>query len=67
MTQWVMEAWDKGAKVQFDGWLEKSWAQGEADPVFLSECRVRADTYSAMRETQYDDYCGIHGVDPVTE
>jgi hypothetical protein len=60
VTKWVMSACQKAAEENKQAWLEKSWGSGVADQMELTVCRVRADAYSALHETNYTGWLATH-------
>ncbi len=67
VTRWVIQACLQAAQAQQEEWTRTSWVQGASDPQLLTELRTRADAYSALDETVYEDWCKIHGQDPIAE
>jgi hypothetical protein len=64
ITRWVLTAANRAAALQREAWIAKSWEQGEASPLALSELRTRADAYSALDETTYEGWRAMHDEHP---
>ena len=67
VTKWVHQALRKAAEAQKEEWINRSWHGDDTDPLLRRELFTRADSYAALTETSYEDWCKAHGQNPVIE
>jgi hypothetical protein len=65
VSQMVFIALQNMAEEQQKEWLERSWQNGQSNPVLLTELRTRADAYQAMADTNYYGFCDAAQMEPV--
>jgi hypothetical protein len=63
VTQWVIGAFDIVAEEQKQAWLNATWEAGQCDSYELLALRTRADTYQAMKDSDYSDFIAAHEKD----
>ena len=56
VTRWVMECLRLKAIEQLEGWTMASWRNGNCDPLLRMELATRADTFSSLNESGYEDF-----------
>lgn len=67
VTQFVFAAHRQIADDNKEDWIGRSWDSGVADQKALDVMRVRADSYMAIIESDYEAYCKTLGLEPRTE
>ncbi len=60
VTRWVIGAFDIVAEEQKAAWLENTWACGTCDSFDLLQLKTRADTYQAMKDSDYSDFLATY-------
>lgn len=61
VTQWVMDACEKAAEENKQGWIDASWEAGETSPLLRMELRTRADSYRILAESDWLVWARTHG------
>lgn len=65
VSMWVFAAMQNHAAAQRDAWIEASWDNGNAERDLLIELRARADTFQAIFDSEYTDFCAALGETPL--
>lgn len=64
VTRWVMAAHKAAADQNKTAWANAAWTTGNASPGALMEARTRADTFMAIVDAEYIDFCAMLGEEP---